>query len=133
MKAVWGGFELCWAQVPLRTSQASSNRETFTLLSAAEEIQELRAPYRAPPAYSSKQNSPLSDEGKFLERGFSTVVHGSGARYSAGRPKARPQSLANRIDFESSAHAGDELLQFPPVNRVSRPSARLRSQICSGR
>lgn len=58
--------------------------------------------------------------------------YGKRARYSAGKPKARSQSLANRIDFESSAQVGDELLQFPPVNSISRPSERFRSQTCSG-
>src|SRR5580700_7621934 len=64
--------------------------------------------------------------------GGSSKTYGNRARYSAGKPNARPQSLANRMDSESSAHAGDELLQFPPVNNISRPTARFRSQTCSG-
>jgi len=63
--------------------------------------------------------------------GGSSKTYGNRTRYSAGKPNARSQSLANRMDPESSAHAGDKLLQFPPVNNISRPSA-LRSQTCSG-
>src|SRR5215470_15568521 len=36
------------------------------------------------------------------------------ARYKAGNPKALPQSLAKTTAFESSSHAGDQLLHFPP-------------------
>ncbi len=50
------------------------------------------------------------------------------ARYSAGRPNARPQSLANTTDPESSSHAGEKLLQLPPDNRCSLPLERSRIQ-----
>src|ERR1700728_3867742 len=54
------------------------------------------------------------------------------ARYNAGNPIPRPQSLANTIALESNSQAGDSLLQFPPVSCRSAPVATLRSQICLG-
>ncbi len=55
-----------------------------------------------------------------------------GARYNAGSPNARSQSLANRIAFESNSQAGEELLQLPPVKRLSCPLVRSRSHMCTG-
>src|SRR5204863_8173733 len=52
------------------------------------------------------------------------------ARYSAVTPKALPQSLAKRTARESGSHAGDPLVQFPPVRRSAFPLATSRSQIC---
>ena len=54
------------------------------------------------------------------------------ARYKAGRPKARPQSLANKTAVESSSQAGEVLLQFPPVSRLVWPVEESRNQICTG-
>src|SRR5579862_3020839 len=54
------------------------------------------------------------------------------ARYNAGSPNARWQSLAKRSALESNSHTGAELLQFPPVRRISRPVDRSRSQMCVG-
>ena len=54
----------------------------------------------------------------------------NGARYSAGRPIPRSQSLAKTIAFESSSHAGEKLLQFPPVTGIDGPPPTRRTQIC---
>ena len=54
----------------------------------------------------------------------------NGARYSAGRPIPRSQSLAKTIAFESSSHAGEKLLQFPPVTGIAGPPPTRRTQIC---
>src|ERR1700723_2014605 len=56
----------------------------------------------------------------------------SRARYKAGNPNARPQSLAKRKAFESNSQAGEELLQLPPFRRLSAPLGRSRSHICVG-
>src|ERR1700730_5277655 len=57
---------------------------------------------------------------------------GNCARYNAGSPLARPQSLAKRRAFEFNSHVGDELLQFPPVRGVAFALATFRSQTCFG-
>ena len=54
---------------------------------------------------------------------------GISARYSAGNPKALPQSLAKMMARESSSHAGAQLLQFAAVSGFASFVARLCSQI----
>lgn len=47
-------------------------------------------------------------------------------------PIPLPQSLAKMIAFESKSHAGEVLLQFPPVRGSAVLLAASRSQICLG-
>jgi hypothetical protein len=64
-----------------------------------------------------------------ISLGLSSI---NGARYKEGNPNPRPQSLAKRMPLESNSQAGEELLQFPPVNCLSLPVAKSRSQIREG-
>jgi hypothetical protein len=64
--------------------------------------------------------------------GYLSMSLSSGARYKAGRPIPRPQSLAKMSAFESSSQAGAKLVHSPPVSRTFRLPSLLCNQICLG-
>src|SRR5579862_4085816 len=52
------------------------------------------------------------------------------ARYRAGKPRPRSQSLAKTMALESNSQAGEKLLQAPPVSKVARDPSVGCSHTC---